>query len=183
VRRWRRRVCCQKKNRKKLKKNKRYHFEEKLMPRCFSELEYPNKTGQPLLPAVFPMVITLCGSSRFKEDHEKAQRDLTLKGRIVIPMGMYGHLEGIDMDGEIKKKLDVLHFRKIDLSDGIFVVNPESVVCGVCEGRLDGNSFCKKCDDWVISTKRVFYIGESTSNEIAYALSKGKSIEYLNKPE
>lgn len=52
---------------------------------------------------------------------------------------------------ERKRKLDELHLRKIDLADEVFVIN----VCG--------------------------YIGESTSNEIAYAKKLGKPIKYLEE--
>lgn len=130
-----------------------------------------------------PTVVTLCGSSRFKKQHEEAQRNLTLEGKIVIPMGMYGHLEGIDMDGEIKKQLDVLHFRKIDKSHEIFVVNPMTTVCEKCgnkatEGRIFLDSEC--CYTNIVERP---YIGYSTKNEIAYAKSTGKAVRYLNPVE
>lgn len=64
-------------------------------------------------------IITLCGSTRFKEEYIKVQRDLTLQGNIVISVGLFGH----DMSGETKKMLDELHLRKIDISDEIFVIN------------------------------------------------------------
>lgn len=130
-----------------------------------------------------PTVVTLCGSSRFKEQHEEAQRNLTLEGKIVIPMGMYGHLEGIDMDGEIKKQLDVLHFRKIDKSHEIFVVNPEVPVCAKCSRITESNSWCNSCVDWALGMKRIPYIGDSTKNEIAYAISTGTVVKYLNPVE
>ena len=36
-------------------------------------------------------VITLCGSTRFKDEFMKAQKELTLKGNIVISFGLFGH--------------------------------------------------------------------------------------------
>lgn len=146
---------------------------------------------EPLLPEGFPKVITLCGSSRFREAHEEAQKNLTLQGHIVIPMGMYGHLEGLDMDGSIKKMLDVLHFRKIDLSDAIFVVNavaPTHKDCGgfamffLYEGM---RHHCRKCGRHfgIEAVEDLPYIGESTRNEINYATEKGKEIIYLNPPK
>lgn len=36
-------------------------------------------------------VITLCGSTRFKEGFMKAQKRLTLKENIVISVGLFGH--------------------------------------------------------------------------------------------
>ena len=35
-------------------------------------------------------VITLCGSTRFKDEFMKAQKELTLKGNIVISVGSLG---------------------------------------------------------------------------------------------
>lgn len=128
-----------------------------------------------------PKVITLCGSSRFKDAHEKAQADLTLAGNIIIPMGMYGHLAGIDMNGEIKKRLDELHFRKIDISDGIFVVNERIPYCKECKEFRLKTMGCSCEAAWIGSFKP--YIGESTQNEIEYAKSLGKEIIYLNPPK
>ena len=36
-------------------------------------------------------VITLCGSTRFKDEFMKAQKDLTLAGNIVINVVLFGH--------------------------------------------------------------------------------------------
>ena len=36
-------------------------------------------------------VITLCGSTRFKEEFMMAQKRLTLEGNIVISVGLFGH--------------------------------------------------------------------------------------------
>jgi hypothetical protein len=100
-----------------------------------------------------PKVVTLCGSTKFKTEFEQAQKDLTLKGVIVISVGLFGHIEGLDMDGPVKKMLDELHLRKIDLADEVFVVNPGG------------------------------YIGDSTRREIAYAKAHEKVVNYLFPPE
>ena len=95
-------------------------------------------------------VITLCGSTRFKEEFLEAQKRLTLEGNVVISVGLFGH-SGYDVvwtDG-VKDMLDRQHLAKIDLADEIFVIN------------VGG------------------YIGDSTRREIAYAEFKGKSITYL----
>ena len=95
-------------------------------------------------------VITLCGSTRFKEEFLEAQKRLTLEGNIVISVGLFGH-SGDDVvwtDG-VKDMLDRQHLAKIDLADEIFVIN------------IGG------------------YIGDSTRREIAYADYRGKSITYL----
>lgn len=104
------------------------------------------------LPDGFRKIVTLCGSTRFKNEYRDAQRDLTLKGIIVISVGLLGHHEGLDMNGPVKVMLDELHKRKIDISDEIFVINPGG------------------------------YIGQSTLSEIAYAQSKSIPITYLYNP-
>lgn len=95
-------------------------------------------------------VITLCGSTRFKEEFLETQKRLTLEGNIVISVGLFGHSGDNEVwtDG-VKDMLDRQHLAKIDLADEIFVVN------------VGG------------------YIGDSTKREIAYAEFKGKSITYL----
>ena len=104
-------------------------------------------------------VITLCGSTRFEEEFLNAQKDLTLQGNIVISVGGFGHSRDKkvweDMDettqAQTKEMLDDIHKRKIDMSDGIFVIN------------VGG------------------YIGDSTRSEIEYAKAHGKTVEYLEK--
>ena len=95
-------------------------------------------------------VITLCGSTRFKEEFLEAQKRLTLEGNIVISVGLFGHSGDNEVWTEgVKDMLDRQHLAKIDLADEIYVIN---VGC---------------------------YIGDSTRREIAYAEFKGKSITYL----
>ena len=67
-------------------------------------------------------VITLCGSTRFKDDFERINRELTLAGNIVISVGCFGHA-GDTFTEEQKVMLDDLHKRKIDMADAIFVIN------------------------------------------------------------
>lgn len=105
-------------------------------------------------------VITLCGSTRFKDAFMEVQKQLTLDGNIVISVGLFGHSgdnevwEGMDEDTLTKTKLmlDDMHKRKIDMSDGIYVIN------------VGG------------------YIGDSTRSEIEYAKRTGKDIQYLEEP-
>jgi hypothetical protein len=99
------------------------------------------------------MIITLCGSTKFKNEFEKANKELTLKGIIVLSCGVYSHSDNEIITEEQKKMLDELHRRKIDLSDGILVLN------------VGG------------------YIGDSTKSEIDYALKKGKAVRFLEVKE
>jgi hypothetical protein len=83
-----------------------------------------------MLPVVRRRTLKVClvGSSRFMETHVEVLRTLTLCGCIVLPMGLYGHREGLDMSGPVKKMLDMLHLDKIDVADAVFVVNPPTAL-------------------------------------------------------
>ena len=68
-------------------------------------------------------VITLCGSTRFRDAFMEAQKRLTLEGNIVISVGLFGHAG----DDEVwkpgtKEMLDDMHKRKIDMADEIYVI-------------------------------------------------------------
>ena len=95
-------------------------------------------------------VITLCGSTRFKEEYLEVQKRLTLEGNIVISVGLFGHSgdEEVWTPGT-KEMLDEMHLSKIDMADEIYVVNPGG------------------------------YVGTSTRREIAYALAHGKRVSSL----
>ena len=102
-------------------------------------------------------VVTLCGSTRFKDEFMQAQKELSLQGNIVISVGLFSHSgdsevwENMD-EGTLtktKEMLDDMHKRKIDMADEIFVIN------------VGG------------------YIGESTKSEIKYAEETGKIVKYL----
>ena len=70
-------------------------------------------------------VITLCGSTRFKDAFMETQKRLTLDGNIVISVG-----ENMD-DGTLtatKAMLDDMHKAKIDMSDEIFVINVDGYI-------------------------------------------------------
>lgn len=75
-----------------------------------------------------PQIVVLCGSTRFKEDFERAERDFGREGKIVLTVSMFGHSGDLPpeqcVDGHpVKAKLDELHKRKIDLADSVYVVN------------------------------------------------------------
>lgn len=107
-----------------------------------------------------PIVVTLCGSTRFSAAYQAANLRETLAGKIVLSIGCdtrsdatlhaAGEL-GEDIDS-VKARMDELHLRKIDLSDEILVLN------------VDG------------------YVGESTAREIAYAQSLGLRVRYIESP-
>lgn len=72
-------------------------------------------------------IITLCGSTRFKEDFERVNRELTLAGNIVISVGAFGHAGDIFSDDE-KIMLDDIHKCKIDMADTIYVINKDGYI-------------------------------------------------------
>ena len=72
-------------------------------------------------------VVTLCGSTRFKEDFERVNRELTLLGNIVISVGCFGHA-GDTFTEEQKVMLDDIHKRKIDMADAIYVINKDGYI-------------------------------------------------------
>lgn len=97
-------------------------------------------------------VVTLCGSTKFKDDFIKAQEALTLNGYIVLTVGLFGHSDhkyNSVITPEVKLMLDDMHKRKIDMADSIYVINKNG------------------------------YIGESTKSEIEYAAATGKAIVYM----
>lgn len=94
-------------------------------------------------------VVTLCGSTRFKDEFEEANLKLSMHGCIVLSVCAFSHADNIHFSDETKSLFDELHKRKIDMSDSIFVINKNG------------------------------YIGESTRSEIEYALQTGKTVNYM----
>lgn len=109
------------------------------------------------LPVDFPEIVCLCGSTRFGEAFRNAQLRLTMRGCIVLTIGINTKSDSdLLIAGEItetdKDNLDALHKRKIDLADRVLILN------------VNG------------------YIGDSTRSEIKYAMETGKPIDWL-EPE
>lgn len=72
-------------------------------------------------------VITLCGSTKFKDEFMRVQKELTLQGNIVISVGCFGHA-GDKFTDKQKLMLDDMHKRKIDMADEIFVINKDDYI-------------------------------------------------------
>ncbi|MGY8827830.1 MAG: hypothetical protein ACKVJG_28655 [Candidatus Latescibacterota bacterium] len=103
-----------------------------------------------------PIIVCLCGSTRFGEAFQRANLEETLALKIVLSIGCDMRRDAelsIDTSEKelerIKADLDELHKRKIDLADEVLILN------------VGG------------------YIGESTASELAYAKAAGKTIRYL----
>lgn len=71
-------------------------------------------------------IITLCGSSRFKEDFLREQTRLTLEGNIVLSVTFFDN--DIILSEKQKAMIRDMHKRKIDLSDEIFVINKDGYI-------------------------------------------------------
>lgn len=119
--------------------------------------EYGNiKLAAPLQPAKDVeeknyRKITLCGSTKFKKEFDAINKQLTLEGNVVYSVCAFGHADKIEWTKEQKELLDLVHKKKIDNSDAIFIID------------VDG------------------YIGESTQSEIDYAEYHGKVVKYLSQ--
>ncbi len=108
------------------------------------------------LGKAFPEIMCLCGSTRFMDAFHSVGWQLTLKGYIVLTVGVCKHAEshgGEALGGDVAARLDELHMRKIDLADVVMILN------------VDG------------------YIGESTAAELAYARMKGKTVVFLENEQ
>lgn len=109
-------------------------------------------------PPDTPKIACLCGSTRYYDQFQQAYYDLTMRGEIVLSVGFYphskakhGHGEGVGHDSAEKTGLDELHKRKIDLADYILVVSDEAG-----------------------------YFGDSTKDEIRYALEHRKPVRFAH---
>jgi len=101
-----------------------------------------------------PRIICICGSTRFIGEWNFWRRELTETGHIVLAIEVVT-TQTADTDPqharpELKRVLDELHLRKIDLADEVFILD------------VGG------------------YIGESTKHEIEYAKAHNKPIYFLS---
>lgn len=104
----------------------------------------------------FPQIVCLCGSTRFKQAFIDANFRETMAGRLVLSIGWFSHADAdvYSPTADQKVRLDQLHKHKIDLADRVLILN------------IGG------------------YIGESTRDEIEYASTQGKRVDYLEaEPE
>lgn len=95
-------------------------------------------------------IITLCGSLKFQKEMMEIAEELDLEGNCILtpvyPVTRTSELTDIQL-----QKIKEAHFKKIELSDAIFVINKNN------------------------------YIGESTKLEIEYAKKLGKKVMYLEE--
>lgn len=91
--------------------------------------------------------LTLCGSMRFEGEMRAIAYELETKRGYNVLQCVYAP-ESAVLTREILQRLEKSHYKKIELSDGIYVVN------------IDG------------------YIGSSVQKEIRYAEKLGKDVLY-----
>lgn len=114
-----------------------------------------------------PVVVCLCGSTRFRKLFEEMNHRETLLGHIVLSVGCF------QAEEYAKPALDVLHKRKIDMAQEVLV--------------LDGpRDFCINCGVWECAAHGGSprpYIGESTASEVEYAVARDKRMRYWSKEQ
>ena len=92
-------------------------------------------------------IITLCGSLKFQKEMMIVAQKMALDGNCILTP-TYPVLENIKITEAQLSKLKETHFKRIELSDAILVVNVNN------------------------------YVGDSTNLEIEYAKKLGKEIIY-----
>lgn len=95
-------------------------------------------------------IITICGSLKFQKEMMIIAQKLALEGYCVLTP-IYPVIEGIKITDEQLKLLKEQHFKKIELSDAIVVINKDN------------------------------YIGDSTKLEIEFAKKLNKDILYYSE--
>lgn len=95
-------------------------------------------------------IITLCGSLKFQKQMMEVAEKLALEGNCIITP-VYPTLENYERTNEQLELLKKAHFKKIEISDAILVVNVDN------------------------------YIGYSTNLEIEYAKKLGKEVMYYQR--
>lgn len=99
--------------------------------------------NQPIRPYT---VVTLCGSTGFKDDFMQAQQTLTLAGYVVISVGVFGHADG-EIGQDKKELLDNIHKVKIDMADAIYVINRDGYIGKSTQSEIE---YAKKWNKEII---------------------------------
>lgn len=92
-------------------------------------------------------IVTLCGSLKFKKEMMKVAEKMALEGNCILTP-VYPASENMERTKKQLIKFKEAHFKRIEFSDAILVVNVNN------------------------------YIGDSTNLEIEYAKKLGKEIIY-----
>lgn len=132
-----------------------------------------------------PVIVCLCGSTRFKAAYERLDRQESLAGRVVFSAAGFAHADGLSLSDVDKRILDEVRKRKIDLADEILVVDEPLWYCPTCKTHgVDvvpvgaTGAVCAGCGE--LPRLRP-YVDESTRREIEYARGLGKRVRYLSE--
>ncbi|WP_200939851.1 hypothetical protein [Brevundimonas sp. Root1279] len=114
---------------------------------------------EPLVCAVRETVevmrITLCGSTRFRDEYELWNKRLTLAGFLVYSVSGFGHSGDVFTDEE-KSRLDQIHLAKIDASHAVVVINPGGYI-GASTAREIEHARASGKDVYFLSHGRTVY--------------------------
>lgn len=141
------------------------------------------------------MIITLCGSTRFRDDFHRVNALLSLHGHLVISVGLFGHADGCLTCGHPAEE----HFHP----------NPRSLAGDAGRGRCchvneDGTELCRcpayrvldeaeknrldalhlrkiELADAVFVVNPGAYIGDSTAREVVHAQRLHKPVYLLHQ--
>lgn len=81
-------------------------------------------------------IITLCGSTRFKDEFESVNKELTLQENIVISVAFFGHSGDVITD-EQKILLDKIHKCKIDIADTVYIINKNGYIGNSTKSEIE----------------------------------------------
>ena len=89
------------------------------------------------------MTITICGSTRFKDQILEVAEGLTLDGHIVMMPTVFRH-DDPNLSTELRIRLENQHREMINKSDAIFVVNVDKYIGEATYSMLDWATRMKK---------------------------------------
>lgn len=104
------------------------------------------------------LVVCMAGSTRYKDQHQAYEENLTRSGKIVLPLGAYCQADNRPVTDEDLAMFVDLWKAKCDMADVIFCVSPR---------------------EW---GDRHGHVGETTMNDLKYAISKYKPICFSEDP-
>ena len=83
-----------------------------------------------------PKVVTLCGSTRFKDKFFEVAKELTCEGYIVLAPFHFRHCGDI-ITPKLSELLYSLHIKKIEISDEIYVINVNGYIGESTEKEIE----------------------------------------------
>lgn len=81
------------------------------------------------------MKLTLIGSSRFADEYDRLNRELSLAGHVVYSIAQVSTSAGQELPADEKMVLDLVHLRKIQESEAVVLVTDEKRYIGFSTRR------------------------------------------------